>query len=96
MNSTRCQCGAITVELDGIYYSMTRKEFLDHFPDAQVPRKTMCNCNYCVNHWGIGLCGCGSGKKFGKCKEGYPECRRPAQSIEGQVAGCTTDGGGWG
>lgn len=27
-------------------------------------------CDHCVNHWGIGLCGCGSGQKVGKCECG--------------------------
>lgn len=29
-----------------------------------------CCCDHCVNHWGIGLCGCGSGQKVGKCECG--------------------------
>jgi hypothetical protein len=27
------------------------------------------NCNYCVNHWGIDLCACGSGEHYTKCNE---------------------------
>jgi hypothetical protein len=96
LNATRCECGAITVEINGASYSMPRKIFLDKFPGEKVPRKTMGCCDYCVNKWGVDLCGCGSGKKFKKCKEGYAECRRPAQSIEEEIACCTTDGGGWG
>jgi hypothetical protein len=96
MNTTRCECGAITVETDGDSYSMTRKDFLRLFPGERVPRKTAYCCNYCVNSWGLDLCGCGSGEKFGKCDNELPECERPAQSIETGVTHCTTDGGGWG
>ncbi len=95
MKNTRCQCGAITVERDGQTYSMSRADFLRLCPGEDVPRKTMHNCNWCVNHWGIGLCGCGSGKKFGKCREDLTECARPAQDMDAGVACCTTDNG-WG
>ena len=28
------------------------------------------SCNHCVNHYGIDLCECGSGKAVGKCECG--------------------------
>ena len=85
----------MTVEIDGESYSMLASEFRKRFP-GQRAKSGFSNCNYCVNHWGIDLCGCGSGEKFGECDYGFPECKRPAQSIEGGVTGCTTDSGGWG
>lgn len=42
---------------------------------------TLDSCNYCVNHWGVDLCACGSGKKVNKCKEGLRECGTPMQDI---------------
>lgn len=97
MKTTRCQCGAITVETgSGDNYSMLRNDFLKLCPGRPVPKQTMSTCNYCVNHWGIGLCGCGSGEPYGKCDNELPECNRPAQDIEMGLTHCTTDGGGWG
>lgn len=37
--------------------------------DATWLHQSYC-CDHCVNHWGIGLCGCGSGQKVGKCECG--------------------------
>jgi hypothetical protein len=95
MKATKCQCGAVTVEIDGASYSMPVAKFRRLFP-GQRAKRGYSTCNYCVNNWGIDLCGCGSGEKFGKCDFELPECKRPAQSIEDCVTGCTTDGGGWG
>lgn len=90
MNATQCKCGAVTVEIDGQEYSMPAKEFRKKFGRRQL-KSTFC-CNYCVNHWGTDLCGCGSGKKFGKCSAKLQECERPAQIIEMGVAKCTCEG----
>lgn len=91
--NTRCKCGAITVEIDGLDYSMPLDLFKKHFPDASIPKTTLYNCNYCVNNWGIDLCGCGSGEKFGQCDNGYEECEQPAQIIEAGIAKCSCSGG---
>jgi hypothetical protein len=96
MKATRCQCGAVTVELEGESYSMPLKEYRRLFAGQLVPQKTACNCNYCVNHWGIDLCGCGSGHKFGRCGNRLSECGRRAQDMFLKVTGCTLDKGGWG
>jgi len=85
---TKCACGARTVAIDGKEYSMSRKTFNKKF--GYIPRvgssKRMddtSNCNYCVNKWGIDLCGCGSGEKFGKCRNMLGCSKRPPiQSIE--------------
>lgn len=37
--------------------------------------------DHCVNHYGLDLCGCGSGNPFGKCDEYLPECSIPMQSV---------------
>lgn len=89
MRATRCECGAVTVEINGEDYSMPAKEFRKHFKKRNL-HKTYC-CNYCVNHWGIDLCGCGSGEKFGECSANFPSCSRPAQSIEGEITKCSCD-----
>ena len=38
-------------------------------------------CRILVNHYGLDLCGCGSGNPFGKCDEYLPECSIPMQSV---------------
>lgn len=83
-SASRCTCRAITVTIDGVNYSMSRAFFNKLFVAyrrkiTEIPTN---GCDYCVNHWGIDLCACGSGKKYWKCKEGYKVCGRPMQSIE--------------
>ena len=95
MNARYCKnCGAVSVEIDGIEYSMPRSEFRKRFPKQRCSGNQY-SCNYCVNKWGTDLCGCGSGEKFGKCDNHLSECSRPAQDIEEAVAGCYCDNG-WG
>ena len=98
MQATKCKCGAVTVEIEGESYSMTRKTFREKFPGQRCQRgRTVYNCNRCCNGWAIDACGCGSGKMFGKCKNGLSECSRPAQSIEEHIVACYCDkGDGWG
>jgi len=94
---TKCQCGAITVNIDGNDYSMLPKTFDELFPNqnsAEIEEKFF-SCNYCTNHWGVDLCGCGSGELFQKCYNNLPECKRPAQSIENGIKSCYSDNG-WG
>lgn len=96
MEATKCKCGAVTVEIEGESYSMPRKEFRSRFPGKRTQRgRTTGCCNYCVNHWGTDLCGCGSGEKFGKCGNGLSECKHAAQDIEAEVTKCHCDNG-WG
>src|SRR5438876_1150498 len=81
----KCQCKAITVSFDnGATNSMPRKLFTFHFKGTKI-NGTFVHCDYCVNKYGIDLCGCGSGKKFGKCKENLSECRSPRQELEVQM-----------
>ena len=63
-----CVCGAITVTFDdGASSSMTKKLFKENFPKMKPEKGFWGNCNACVNHWGIHLCNCGSGKLTNKC-----------------------------
>jgi hypothetical protein len=58
-------------ELAALYDRLWREfEKLDlDTGDATWLHQSYC-CDHCVNHWGIGLCGCGSGQKVGKCECG--------------------------
>lgn len=82
---SKCNCGAVTVEIEGVSYSTKNLKMLP--PHMQPPedekelQKTY-YCNYCVNQWGLELCGCGSGELFGECESGEEECQQPMQSIE--------------
>lgn len=83
IEARKCACGAITViDEDGTDYSMPEETFMELFPYQEITG-SYCNCNYCVNHWGIDLCGCGSGEKVGECTNGYEECKNhiPAQEL---------------
>ncbi len=90
---SKCDCGAITVSIKGLDYSMPRKLFNDLFngKGKRIFHRN-CNCNYCVNHWGIDLCSCGSGEKYQKCKEGHSVCGNPMQNIENYQINVN---GGW-
>jgi len=80
---TRCQCGAITVSCNEFSNSMTYKTFTSEFPQlvGLEEENIYCNCNHCVNNWGLDLCGCGSGEPVGECDGGFSDCRNkiPAQ-----------------
>jgi len=83
----RCSCGAITIQYtndegEQVNISMKRKKFNELFPETKLQSGLYTNCNHCVNHWGIDLCGCGSGKPVGKCNEGYHECKNDIASQE--------------
>lgn len=69
-----CMCGAITVTFEnGASNSMSREVFNRiGFTGERLPQ-VFCNCNHCVNHWGIDLCKCGSGQPVGKCDCGSDE-----------------------
>ena len=73
---TRCQCGAISIEFEnGVVNHMKNSTFRQlklKLPYKRGIRKTYC-CDHCVNHYGIDLCSCGSGKRVGKCDCGSNE-----------------------
>ena len=83
---SKCDCGAITVYMEnGESYSCEQKDLKKYFPGIDLRRieryKESYCCDYCVNHYGLDLCGCGSGEKFGECTNDLPECERPMQII---------------
>lgn len=85
LSYSKCKCGAITVETDKGTYSCYWKNRKKFFPDLdlrKVPqmRETVC-CDHCASHFGLDLCGCGSGNLFGYCDSGLEECQRPSQQI---------------
>jgi len=93
MEAKQCQCGAVTVTGDGFNNSMTLKTFRAEHPGMRLSQKNkFSNCNHCVNHWGIDLCGCGSGEPVGKCDGGYTECRN---KIPAQEKGVMKESFGW-
>lgn len=79
----KCRCGAITVTIRGEEYSMSPKTFREVFDVTRVPpvHHKYYACNYCVNHYGIDLCACGSGVAFEKCHGGSEVCGLPMQSF---------------
>lgn len=88
-NYQKCNCGAITVYTeDGISYSVHKNNFKKFFPNIDLRTlkgrrlNELCSCNHCVNHWGLDLCGCGSGAFFGECKNNEIECSKPMQKID--------------
>ena len=90
-----CSCGAATVEWNGAEYCCQADDLEKYFPDlvGTKPEIEVGGCNYCINHWGLDLCGCGSGEKFGECTEGYEACQRRAQDLELGVAACYCESG---
>ena len=87
----KCVCGALTFEREcGIGYSVERKKAPEYFPELpdeffeclEKQVSEYCNCNHCVNHWGLDLCACGSGEKTGECAEGRFECGDSSQHLE--------------
>lgn len=87
----KCSCGAVTVDYindegERINVSMKEKLYRETFKGIRLSTSQLySNCNHCVNHWGIDLCNCGSGKKVGKCHE-FNSCKNniPAQEIDKQ------------
>lgn len=57
---SKCDCGAVTVTIDSMNYSMKHRDFNRLFGKHRI-YGSMCGCNYCVNHRGVDLCACGSG-----------------------------------
>lgn len=80
----KCTCGAITLYMeDGTSYSCEQKKLREFFPSVDLRRikrlqPTFC-CDHCVNHYGLDLCGCGSGEPFGECQNGLEACKIPMQ-----------------
>lgn len=70
---SKCSCGAITIYfLDGGSNSMRPSTKKKLGIDLRKYKKLNNSyyCNHCVNHYGIDICECGSGKPVGKCECG--------------------------
>jgi len=79
-----CECGAITVIIEGKQYSMTSETFEKRY-GIEIGLSLYYNCNHCVNHWGIDICACGSGEKPNECDEEFDVCGLPMQDIDEQI-----------
>lgn len=85
-------CNAYTVTINGQDYSIHEDNFFDQFPDIDKDnfkkniQKVLMNifscCNWCVNHWGLDICACGSGEPITDCQEGFEVCGSPMQAID--------------
>ena len=103
----KCSCGAYTIEVEDlrtgerkqVNYIGTLKSFAEEYgmvnntigSRLRWNKNSYANCNHCVNHWGLDLCGCGSGENFGKCKQCDGEYG-VSQSLEKDfVSACDTN-----
>lgn len=83
-----CDCGAISLDILGEKYSCKKYMFKGYFPNIDLRKckqvrnkfKQYC-CDYCVNHYGLDLCACGSGEKIGKCTNELSMCGEPMQIV---------------
>lgn len=82
----RCACGAITVMggRSNVSFLPKNRQYVAPGLDLRKLHKlnTYCNCNHCVNHWGLDLCACGSGLPPDECDNGFEECGKPFQSFD--------------
>jgi hypothetical protein len=80
-DATKCQCGAVTVTIDGKSYSMRPATFRKIF-GKRPPRKVQWwSCDHCANRYGVDICARGSGKPYDKCDGGFKSCGMPMQVI---------------
>ena len=66
-----CICGAVTLFFeDGTSNSIKRKNLSKFNINLKGVKRLKVNygsCDHCINHWGLDLCKCGSGKTPEKC-----------------------------
>ena len=91
---SKCSCGSINVETETGSYFCLEKDKKKYFPELDFRKlkavkneHTFYNCDYCVNHYGLDLCSCGSGEKVGECECGST---KPMQVV-GEYSRCTAD-----
>lgn len=94
---SKCDCGAITIYTDELSYSCKQENLKKFFPGIDLRKieryqKSYC-CDHCVNHYGLDLCGCGSGEPFGECDNDLEECKVPMQVVGGYA--CVRAGDSW-
>lgn len=97
---SECSCGAVTIYLkDGGQFSCQKdrmkkylgKSYEDLLIDSAwdgikiTEYKETYMCDHCVNHYGVDLCGCGSGEEVGECEGEFDECicEIPMQTVLG-------------
>jgi len=95
---TKCECGAVTVNIGKETYSVKQSHLKEFFPDVDLRHlkavkgdETFC-CNHCVNKWGLDLCACGSGEAVDKCDNKLDECGKPMQLL-GEYTHVAAQGG---
>lgn len=96
---SRCLCGAITVYLPtGESYSCRKSNKSRLMPDIDLRKAKRLpdsyNCDHCVNHYGLDLCGCGCGEPVGKCRNNIYGSNTPMQILYGRT--CIKDPSGAG
>lgn len=85
---SRCSCGAITLHMNDnkTSYSCQEDKIKNFIPNLDLKKikklKDSYMCDHCINHYGLDLCGCGSGENFGKCDNKFFECNSPMQVFE--------------
>ena len=89
----KCQCGAVTLYFaNGTNSSVKQKNLkkfgIDLRKLKRINKQEMYACDHCINHYGLDICSCGSGKKVGKCECGSTE---PSQTFGNSCYGV----GGW-
>ena len=70
----QCECGAITLTFGEKEYYVSKENLQTFFPNLDldgIPTQKTYACNHCVNHWGLDLCGCGSGFGGGRGCGGF-------------------------
>ena len=86
----KCECGAITLSFEDKEYYLLNENLEKFFPNLNlegVPSQKTFACNHCVNHWGLDLCGCGSGEKVSECE---CEIGVPYQTVGGEDYHCAS------
>jgi len=100
VNFFRCECGAITLNMeDGRDYSCKEENLERFFPDLNLTgieelQKSWA-CDHCVNGYGLDLCACGSGEPYETCENGFDCCNTPMQSLEDGYT-CVRGDNAWG
>ena len=90
-----CECGAVSITIfdDRTYHC--RKENIPTFFNfdfgdleqnciengGEIHRLEYYCCDHCVNHYGLDLCGCGSGEDYGNCNYDFDECSYPMEDF---------------
>ena len=71
----KCDCGAITLyfaddTVNSVKQRNLKKFGIDLRKIKRINKANMFACDHCINHFGLDVCSCGSGKAVGKCSCG--------------------------